>query len=154
MHRGPSPLLPHHGQCDPKPPIAPDQAPDVSACVCKRKAAGGARGSPGRPLDDLFRRAKPIEMNLGPRAARRNRGSVTSEVVCVAPTGDVCGEGVVWNAAHAEAYWTDINRFLIHRYTPADQCVRTWFFDEPVIALSRTTAPGYKLKIFKRASSL
>jgi sugar lactone lactonase YvrE len=63
---------------------------------------------------------------------------VTSEVLCVAPTGDVCGEGVVWNAAHAAAYWTDINRFLIHRYTPADQCVRTWFFDEPVTALSLT----------------
>ena len=63
---------------------------------------------------------------------------MTSEVLCVAPTGDVCGEGVVWNAAHAAAYWTDINRFLIHRYTPADKCVRTWFFDEPVTALSLT----------------
>lgn len=61
-----------------------------------------------------------------------------SEAVCVAPTGDVCGEGVVWHAAHAAAYWTDINRFLIHRFTPADQCVRTWFFDEPVTALSMT----------------
>src|SRR3989441_3759635 len=35
-------------------------------------------------------------------------------------------------------YWTDINRFLIHRFTPADQCVRTWFFDEPVTALTLT----------------
>ena len=61
-----------------------------------------------------------------------------SEPVCVAPTGDVCGEGVVWHAAHAAAYWTDINRFLIHRFTPADECVRTWFFDEPVTALTLT----------------
>jgi sugar lactone lactonase YvrE len=61
-----------------------------------------------------------------------------SDPVCVAPTGDVCGEGVVWHAAHAAAYWTDINRFLIHRFTPADQCVRTWFFDEPVTALTLT----------------
>ncbi len=61
-----------------------------------------------------------------------------AEPVCVAPTGDVCGEGVVWHAAHAAAYWTDINRFLIHRFTPADQCVRTWFFDEPVTALTLT----------------
>jgi sugar lactone lactonase YvrE len=61
-----------------------------------------------------------------------------SEPVCVAPTGDVCGEGVVWHAAHAAAYWTDINRFLIHRFTPADQCVRTWFFDEPVTSLTLT----------------
>lgn len=63
---------------------------------------------------------------------------MTSEPVCVAPTGDVCGEGVVWHAAYAAAYWTDINRFLIHRFTPADQCVRTWFFDEPVTSLTLT----------------
>lgn len=63
---------------------------------------------------------------------------MTSESVCVAPTGDVCGEGIVWHAAHSAVYWTDINRFLIHRYTPADRCVRTWFFDEPVTALTLT----------------
>ena len=61
-----------------------------------------------------------------------------SEPVCIAPAGDVCGEGVVWHAAHGAAYWTDINRFLVHRFTPADQCVRTWFFDEPVTALTLT----------------
>jgi sugar lactone lactonase YvrE len=58
--------------------------------------------------------------------------------VCVAPTGDVCGEGVVWHAAHEAVYWNDINRFLVHRFTPADGCVRTWFFDEPVTALTLT----------------
>jgi sugar lactone lactonase YvrE len=58
--------------------------------------------------------------------------------VCVAPTGDVCGEGAVWHAAQQAVYWTDINRFLLHRFTPADQCVRTWFFDEPVTALTLT----------------
>src|SRR4029077_15320105 len=63
---------------------------------------------------------------------------MTSEPVCVAPTGDVCGEGAVWHAAHTAVYWTDINRFLIHRYTLADQCVRTCFFDEPVTALALT----------------
>jgi sugar lactone lactonase YvrE len=63
---------------------------------------------------------------------------VTLKAVCVAPTGDVCGEGAVWQAAHAAVYWTDINRFLIHRFTPADQCVRTWFFDEPVTGLTLT----------------
>jgi sugar lactone lactonase YvrE len=61
--------------------------------------------------------------------------------VCVAPTGDVCGEGAIWHAAHEAVYWTDINRFLIHRFTPADQCVRTWFFDEPVTALTLTDRP-------------
>lgn len=59
--------------------------------------------------------------------------------VCVAPTGDRCGEGPVWHDAHASVYWTDINRFLVHRYTPGTQVVRSWFFDEPVTALSLTT---------------
>jgi sugar lactone lactonase YvrE len=63
---------------------------------------------------------------------------LVSAPICVAPTGDVCGEGAVWHAAHAAIYWTDINRFLIHRFTPADQCVRTWIFDEPVTALTLT----------------
>ncbi|HEX4786784.1 MAG TPA: SMP-30/gluconolactonase/LRE family protein [Candidatus Sulfotelmatobacter sp.] len=61
--------------------------------------------------------------------------------VCVAPTGDVCGEGAVWHAAHQAVYWTDINRFLIHRFTPADQNVRSWFFEEPVTALTLTNRP-------------
>ena len=44
----------------------------------------------------------------------------------------------MWHASDAAVYWTDINRFLVHRFTPADQCVRTWFFDEPVTALTLT----------------
>ena len=52
--------------------------------------------------------------------------------VCVAPTGDVCGEGAVWHARHEAVYWTDINRFLIHRLNLADSTVHTWLFDEPV----------------------
>ena len=61
-----------------------------------------------------------------------------TEPVCVAPTNDVCGEGLVWHAAHQAVYWTDINRFLIHRFTRADECVRTWLFGEPVTALALT----------------
>jgi sugar lactone lactonase YvrE len=63
------------------------------------------------------------------------------EPKCVAPTGDACGEGAVWHASHQAVYWNDINRFLIHRFMPADQSVRTWFFDEPVTALSLTNQP-------------
>ncbi len=63
---------------------------------------------------------------------------MNSRPICVAPTGDRCGEGAVWHAAHAAVYWTDINRFLIHRFTPHDHCVRTWCFDEPVTALTLT----------------
>ena len=35
-------------------------------------------------------------------------------------------------------YWTDINRFLIHRFDPASASVRTWFFDEPVTTVLLT----------------
>jgi sugar lactone lactonase YvrE len=58
--------------------------------------------------------------------------------MCLAPTGDRAGEGVVWHAQHESVYWTDINRFLIHRFTPLDGCVKTWLFDEPVTALTLT----------------
>ena len=58
--------------------------------------------------------------------------------ICVAPTGDVCGDGAVWHASHNAVYWTDINRFLIHRLNVADHSVRTWMFDEPVTALALT----------------
>ena len=61
-----------------------------------------------------------------------------SHPVCIAPTCDLCGEGAVWHPAHGAVYWSDINRFLIHRLTLADECVRTWLFDEPVTALTLT----------------
>jgi len=64
-----------------------------------------------------------------------------SSPICVAPTGDVCGEGAVWHEGHQAVYWNDINRFLVHRFTPAHGCVRTWFFDEPVTALALTESP-------------
>lgn len=63
---------------------------------------------------------------------------MTSQPICVAPTGDRCGEGVIWHEGHGAAYWTDINRFLIHRFAPTDGSVRSWFFDEPVTALALT----------------
>jgi sugar lactone lactonase YvrE len=63
---------------------------------------------------------------------------MTSKPVCVAPTNNRCGEGAVWHESHGAVYWTDINRFLIQRYTLADQCVKSWIFDEPVTALILT----------------
>lgn len=57
---------------------------------------------------------------------------------CVATTGDRCGEGAVWHPEHRVVYWTDINRFLIHRYDLVTNSVRTWFFDRPVTALALT----------------
>jgi sugar lactone lactonase YvrE len=63
---------------------------------------------------------------------------MTFKMICVAPTGDRCGEGLVWHPDHAAIYWVDINRFLVHCFTPADKAVRTWFFDEPVTAVTLT----------------
>ncbi|MGA8618806.1 MAG: SMP-30/gluconolactonase/LRE family protein [Candidatus Sulfotelmatobacter sp.] len=77
---------------------------------------------------------------------RTRSGTIANNIniaapVCVAPTGDTCGEGAVWHAAHQAIYWNDINRFLIHRFTLAERSVRTWFFDEPVTALTLTERP-------------
>jgi sugar lactone lactonase YvrE len=62
--------------------------------------------------------------------------------ICVAPTGDICGEGAVWSAPENALFWTDINRFLIHRLNAADGSVKTWFFEEPVTALILTNVAG------------
>lgn len=62
-------------------------------------------------------------------------------VRCIVPSGDVCGEGLVWSAADSALYWTDINRFLVHRYDTREGTTRTWLFDEPVVALSLSTDP-------------
>ena len=58
--------------------------------------------------------------------------------VCVVPAGDRCGEGPVWHSAQQALYWTDINRFLIHRFDPGMGSVISWFFDEPVTAMALT----------------
>jgi sugar lactone lactonase YvrE len=65
-----------------------------------------------------------------------------SEPLCVAATGDVVGEGAVWSADDCAVYWTDINRFLIHRCDVALESVRTWHFDQPVVALALTRESG------------
>lgn len=60
------------------------------------------------------------------------------EVECVVPAGDHCGEGPVWHSGEQALYWTDINRFLIHRLDAQELSVKSWFFDEPVTALALT----------------
>ncbi|MEO6300325.1 MAG: SMP-30/gluconolactonase/LRE family protein [Paracoccaceae bacterium] len=60
-------------------------------------------------------------------------------VKCLVPAGDKCGEGAVWSAGENAVYWTDINRFLIHRYDLSHASLKSWFFDEPVVAISLTS---------------
>ena len=60
-----------------------------------------------------------------------------ADPVCLAPAGDWCGESPVWSAGEQALYWTDINRFLIHRLNPGG-AVETWLFEEPVTALALT----------------
>src|SRR5437763_8545558 len=60
--------------------------------------------------------------------------------VCIAPAGDRCGEGPVWDALEQALYWTDINRFLIHRLDSRDRSVKSWFFEEPVTAIALTNS--------------
>jgi sugar lactone lactonase YvrE len=64
------------------------------------------------------------------------------EPICIAATRDVCGEGVLWARDTQCIYWTDINRFLVHRYGLNDGAVKTWFFSEPVTTVMETTRKG------------
>jgi len=45
---------------------------------------------------------------------------------------------VLWHCEKQAVYWTDINRFLIHRFDPANGFVKSWLFDEPVTAVLLT----------------
>ena len=62
-----------------------------------------------------------------------------SQLRCVAPTGDICGEGAVWHPEQEALYWTDINRFLVHKLDLAADTTQTWLFCEPVTSINLTT---------------
>lgn len=62
-----------------------------------------------------------------------------TKIACIASVNDHCGEGAIWHAAESAVFWTDINRFLIHRLDIDSGAIRNWHFDEPVVALSLTT---------------
>jgi sugar lactone lactonase YvrE len=68
--------------------------------------------------------------------------ATTRKITCVAPTGDRCAEAAVWSAPERAVYWTDLLRFLVHRYDADSGSVRSWLFDEPTVALALTTRPG------------
>ena len=45
---------------------------------------------------------------------------------------------MLWHSDEQAVYWTDINRFLIHRFDPAHGSVKSWLFDDPVTAVLLT----------------
>lgn len=55
-------------------------------------------------------------------------------VECTVPAGDICGEGAVWHPDEKVVYWTDVNRFLLHRYSLDEKATQSWLFPEPVIS--------------------
>lgn len=67
------------------------------------------------------------------------------ELSVVVPAGDRCGEGALWHAGERAIYWTDINRYLVHRHRMDDGATHSWQFDEPVVALSLTTDPAHMI---------
>lgn len=64
---------------------------------------------------------------------------------CIVPAGDLCGEGLIWSEDEQALYWTDINRFLVHRYDTVGKVTKSWLFDQPVVALSLSTDPNRML---------
>lgn len=63
----------------------------------------------------------------------------TTDIRCLAATGDICGEGCVWHPAQNAVFWTDINRGLLHRLEIESGEVETWRFDQPVTAVVLTS---------------
>jgi sugar lactone lactonase YvrE len=76
------------------------------------------------------------------------------EPVCIAASGDKCGEGILWEAATQYIYWTDINRFLVHRYNLKKAELRTWFFSEPVTCVLETNREDTLLLVLGSGAAL
>jgi sugar lactone lactonase YvrE len=74
--------------------------------------------------------------------------AIANEIKCIVRSGDICGEGPVWHPEQRALYWTDINRFLVHRFTPHNPATQTWTFEEPVTAVNLTTDSNRLLIVF------
>jgi sugar lactone lactonase YvrE len=48
----------------------------------------------------------------------------------------------LWHGEERAVYWTDINRFLIHRFDTQSESVKSWVFDEPVTTVLLTDREG------------
>lgn len=77
---------------------------------------------------------------------------MNNNLCCAVPAGDICGEGAMWHPTHNVLYWTDINRFLVHRFDPSSGTVESWTFDEPVTSVNLTTEDNtFALTLASRA---
>ncbi|MEV8467296.1 SMP-30/gluconolactonase/LRE family protein [Fluviibacterium sp. DFM31] len=65
-----------------------------------------------------------------------------TKIHCIAPIGNICGEAATFSASENCIYWTDINRFVVHRMDLQTLAVTSHLFDEPAVALSLTDQPG------------
>jgi sugar lactone lactonase YvrE len=54
---------------------------------------------------------------------------------------NVVGESPLWHPEEGSLYWTDVNGFRIQRYVLKSGEKASWWFGEPVCALSLTTDP-------------
>lgn len=63
-----------------------------------------------------------------------------SEVVCVAPTGCLLGEGPLWSPTEGFLWWVDIKRAKLHRHNPLTGNTRR--YDLPLHASTLALAEG------------
>lgn len=63
-----------------------------------------------------------------------------SEVVCVAPTGCLLGEGPLWSPSEGFLWWVDIKRAKLHRHNPITGNTRR--YDLPLHASALALAEG------------
>src|SRR5579863_4346343 len=107
----------------------------------KRSQTGtSGNDSRGKRYNETLSGQKPSSL--------RAEVEMKDEIRCVVPTGDICGEGAVWHSEQRALYWTDINRFLVHRFEPHSQTTQTWFFEEPVTSVNLATDPEILLLVF------
>jgi sugar lactone lactonase YvrE len=59
---------------------------------------------------------------------------VGSGIECLVPAGDRCGEGV-YHDPSGRLWWTDVCRFLLHRYDLGTSVHRIWDLGEPVVGV-------------------
>jgi len=60
----------------------------------------------------------------------------------LADSRNIVGESPLWHPEEGSIYWTDVNGFTIQRYVLRSGEKATWWFGEPVCALSLTTDPA------------